>query len=133
MDNTEKLIDHIESSGVTGTKVLQNEAAGEQYKNDLQKLLEIIKAITADEIREAGYPANIQNTLLMDRYLIEETVTEEVDQLSLLNTVVTYIACNAKGMPEHSMKYMDRVTDLRKVLEKEYNKEAMRFCGSDGC
>ena len=43
MDNTEKLIEHIESSGVTGTKVLQNEAAGEQYKNDLQKLLEIVK------------------------------------------------------------------------------------------
>jgi hypothetical protein len=92
-----------------------------------------MKTVTADEIRAAGYPANIQNTLLMDRHLIEDTVTEEIDQLSLLNTVVTYIECNTEGMPEHSAKYMDRVTDLRKILESVYEKEAMRFCGSDGC
>ena len=61
----------------------------------------------------------------MDRHLIDDTVTEEIDQLSLLNTVVTYIECNAEGMPEHSAKYMDRVTDLRKILESVYEKEAM--------
>ena len=106
---------------------------GEQYKTDLLHLLEIMKTVTEDEIRAAGYPLNIQNTLLMDRHLIKDTVTEEIDQLSLLNTVVTYIECNAEGMPEHSVKYMDRVTDLRKILESVYEKEAMRFCGSDGC
>ncbi|MBE6041945.1 MAG: hypothetical protein E7220_05420 [Clostridiales bacterium] len=133
MNNTEKLRDHIERCGITGVKVLQHEAEGEQYKTDLLQLLEIMNTVTADEIREAGYPTNIQNTLLMDRHLIEDTVTEEIDQLSLLNTVVTYIECLAEGMPEHSSKYMDRVTDLRKIIETVYEKEAMRFCGRDGC
>jgi hypothetical protein len=133
MNNTEKLRVHIESCGITGVKVLQQEAEGEQYRDELIKILEIMKTVTADEIRAAGYPVNIQNTLLMDRHLIDDTVTEEIDQLSLLNTVVTYIECNAEGMPEHSAKYMDRVTDLRKILESVYEKEAMRFCGSDGC
>lgn len=133
MNNTEKLRDHIERCGITGVKVLQHEAEGEQYKTDLLQVLEIMKIITAEEIRAAGYTANIQNTLLMDRHLIEDTVTEEIDQLSLLNTVATYIECHAEGMPEHSSKYMDRVTDLRKIIESVYEKEAMRFCGRDGC
>ena len=133
MNNTEILRNQIESCGVTGVKVLQQEAEGEQYRDELIKLLEIMKTVTADEIRTAGYPANIQNTLLMDRHLIEDTLTEEIDRLSLLNTVVTYIECNAEGMPEHSSRYMDRVTDLRKILESVYEKAAMRFCGSDGC
>lgn len=133
MNNTEILRNQIESCGVTGVKVLQQEAECEQYRDELIKLLEIMKTVTADEIRTAGYPANIQNTLLMDRHLIEDTLTEEIDRLSLLNTVVTYIECNAEGMPEHSSRYMDRVTDLRKILESVYEKEAMRFCGSDGC
>ena len=133
MNNTEILRNQIESCGVTGVKVLQQEAEGEQYRDELIKLLEIMKTVTADEIRTAGYPANIQNTLLMDRHLIEDTLTEKIDRLSLLNTVVTYIECNAEGMPEHSSRYMDRVTDLRKILESVYEKEAMRFCGSDGC
>ena len=133
MNNTEILRNQIESCGVTGVKALQHEAEGEQYRDELIKLLEIMKTVTADEIRAAGYPANIQNTLLMDRHLIEDTLTEEIDRLSLLNTVVTYIECNAEGMPEHSSRYMDRVTDLRKILESVYEKAAMRFCGSDGC
>ena len=133
MNNTKRIKSHIESCGITGAKVLQHETEGEQYKTELLQLLDLMKTVTADEIRAAGYPANIQNTLLTDRHLIEDTVTEEIDQLSLLNTVVTYIECNTEGMPEHSAKYMDRVTDLRKILESVYEKEAMRFCGSDGC
>jgi len=133
MNNSERIKSHIESCGITGVKVMQHEAEGEQYKTELLQLLDLMKTVTAYEIRAAGYPVNIQNTLLMDRHLIEDTVTEEIDQLSLLNTVVTYIECNTEGMPEHSAKYMDRVTDLRKILESVYEKEAMRFCGSDGC
>ena len=86
-----------------------------------------------DEIKAAAYPANIENTILMDQYLIEGTVTEEFDQLSLLSTLVTYVACNSEGRPGHSAAYMDRVTALRKVIEEVYGTEAMRFCGSDGC
>ncbi|MBR2539241.1 MAG: hypothetical protein IKE85_00225 [Mogibacterium sp.] len=133
MNNTEKFRNQIETCGITGVKALQGDAEGEQYRTELLQLLEIMKTITADEIRAAEYPANIQNTLQMDRHLIEDTVTEELDQLSLLNTVVTYIECNTEGMPEHSSRYMDRVTDLRKILESVYEREAMRFCGSDGC
>lgn len=133
MSNTEKLKNAIERCGFAGIKALNQEIGGELYRDELLKVLEIMKSVTPDEIRAADYPANIQNTLLMDRYLIEDTVAEEIDQLSLLNTVVTYISCNAEGMPEHSMKYMDRVTDLRKVIEEIYDADAMRFCGSDGC
>lgn len=133
MNDSENLKKAIEVCGLTGVKALKQEVEGEQYRSDLLKVLEAVKSITSDEIRAIGYPVNIQNTLLMDRQLIDDTLTEEIDQLSLLNTVVTYIECNAEGMPEHSAKYMDRVTDLRKVLEQVYEKEAMRFCGSDGC
>ena len=133
MNNSNNLKRAIEICGLTGVKALKQEVDGDQYRSDLLKVLEAMKAVTADEIRAIGYPVNIQNTLLMDRQLIDDTLTEEIDQLSLLNTVVTYIECNAEGMPEHSAKYMDRVTDLRKVLEQVYDKEAMRFCGSDGC
>ena len=69
----------------------------------------------------------------MDRYLIDGTVTEEFDQLSLLSTLVTYVSCNGEGRPGHSAEYMNKVTALRKVIEEVYGTEAMRFCGSDGC
>ncbi len=59
MNNTERLKNHIETCGITGVKVLKHEAEGEQYKTDLLELLEIMKTVTADEIRAAGYPMNI--------------------------------------------------------------------------
>ena len=133
MTNTEKLKTTIADCSAAGDRVLNKEADGGQYRQELLHLLEIMKTITADEIRAAGYPENIQNTLLMDRHLIDDTVTEEIDQLSLLSTVVTYISCNSEGRPGHSAAYMDRVTALRKALEEVYDKEAIRFCGSDGC
>ena len=133
MTNTEKLKNCIERCGSIGDKVQRHEAGGEQYRRELLQLLEIMKVITPDEIKAAGYPANIESTLLMDQYLIDGTVEEEFDQLSLLSTLVTYIACNSEGRPGHSAAYMDRVTALRKVIEGVYGTEAMRFCGRDGC
>lgn len=133
MNNKEELKKSIENCGSIGAAVLEQKADGELYQQALLKLLEIMKTITRDEIRAAGYPANIESTLLMDQYLIDGTVTEEFDQLSLLSTVVTYAACNKNGCPGHSAAYMDRVTALRKVIEEVYGTEAMRFCGSDGC
>ena len=133
MSNVEKLRSSLELCGSIGEKVLAGEADGEQYRRGLLQLLEVIKAITRDEIKAAGYPANIENTLLMDQYLIAGTVEEEFDQLSLLSTLATYISCNSEGRPGHSASYMDRVTALRKVIEEVYGTEAMRFCGRDGC
>ena len=133
MTNTDKLKNAIESCGLTGVRVLGHEAEGAEYRDSLLKVLELMRTVTADEIRNAGYPANITNTLVMDYHLIRDTLTEELDQLSLLNTVVTYIECKSEGMPEHSGVYMDRVTDLRKVIEQLYDAEAIRFCGTDGC
>lgn len=133
MNNIDKLKESIEKCGMIGADVLEKKADGEQYRQELLQLLEIMKTITRDEIKAAGYPANIESTLLMDQYLIDGTVTEEFDQLSLLSTVVTYAACNKDGRPGHSAAYMDRVTALRKVIEEVYGTEAMRFCGSDGC
>ena len=133
MSRTKKLKSCIESCGRLGDKVLMHESDGEQYRQELLQLLEIMKDITSDEIKAAGYPMNIESTLLMDQYLIEGTVAEEFDQLSLLSTLVTYIACNSEGRPSHSAVYMDRVTALRKVIEEVYGTEAMRFCGRDGC
>ena len=133
MNNTEKLKNCIEKCGDTGDKALNHPADGEQYKRELTQLLEILRSITPDEIKAAGYPANIESTLLMDQYLIDGTVTEEFDQLSLLSTLVTYISCNSEGRPGHSAAYMDRVTVPRKIIEEVYGTEAMRFCGRDGC
>ena len=92
-----------------------------------------MKRITPEDIKAAGYPANIESTILMDRYLIDGTVTEEFDQLSLLSTLVTYVSRNSEGRPGHSAEYMNKVTALRRVIEEVYGTEAMRFCGSDGC
>ena len=133
MTDAQKLKEIIEHCGIAGSKVLSHKAEGELYKETLIQLLDIMKNITPEEIKAAGYPANIESTMLMDRYLIGETVTEEFDQLSLLSTLVTYVSCNSEGRPGHSAEYMNKVTALRKVIEEEYGTEAMRFCGSDGC
>ena len=133
MSITEKLKSCIENCGSIGDKVLNHKAEGERYRQELLQLLGIMKAITPEEFKAAGYPANIESTLLMDQYLIDGTIAEEFDQLSLLSTLVTYIACNSEGRPGHSAAYMDRVTALRKVIEGVYGTEAMRFCGRDGC
>ena len=133
MIKTERLTETVEKCGSIGSMVLNHEVDAKEYRQALLELLEIMRTITPEEIRAAGYPANIENTLLMDQYLIDGTVTEESDQLSLLSTVVTYIACNSSGRPGHSASYMDRVTALRKEIEEIYGTEAMRFCGSDGC
>ncbi|MBQ3292498.1 MAG: hypothetical protein IJH43_09100 [Mogibacterium sp.] len=133
MNNTQMLKEFIGQCGIAGSEVLSNKAEAERYIEALFHLLDIMKTITPDEIKAAGYPANIESTLLMDQYLIDGTVTEEFDQLSLLSTLATYVYCNGEGRPGHSSEYMDRVTALRKVIEKVYGTEAMRFCGSDGC
>lgn len=133
MNNTDKLKKSIDKCGMVGESVLKQETCGELYKQELLQLLEIMKTITPDEIRAADYPSNIESTLLMDQYLIGGTVSEEFDQLSLLSTLATYVACNSEGRPGHSAAYMDRVTALRKVIEEVYGTEAMRFCGRDGC
>ena len=133
MTDAQKLKEIIECCGIVGSKVLSHEAKGEQYKNALLQLLDTMKRVTSEDIKATGYPANIESTMLMDRYLIDGTVTEEFDQLSLLSTLVTYVSCNGEGHPGHSAEYMNRVTALRKVIEAVYGTEAMRFCGSDGC
>jgi hypothetical protein len=133
MTDAQKLKEIIEYCGIVGSKVLSHETKGEQYKNTLLQLLDIMKCISPEDIKAARYPANIESTMLMDRYLIDGTVTEEFDQLSLLSTLVTYVSCNSEGRPGHSAEYMNKVTALRKVIEEVYGTEAMRFCGSDGC
>lgn len=133
MNNTEELIKTLEYCGSTGDRVLNGKASGADYTQALLNLLEILKAATDDEIKAAGYPSNIENTIRMDKHLIGTDVTNEFDQLSLLSTLATYVECNSEGRPGHNAKYMDRVTALRKVIEEVYGTEAMRFCGRDGC
>lgn len=133
MTDAQKLKEIIADCGIVGSKVLNHEANGEQYKDALLRLLGLMKRITPDDIKATGYPANIESTMLMDRYLIDGTITEEFDQLSLLSTLVTYVSCNSEGRPGHSAEYMNKVTALRKVIEEVYGTEAIRFCGSDGC
>ena len=125
--------DIIEICGRIGTEVLSGDADEETYISSLIELLDILKSATADELKAIGYPQNIESTLLMDQYLIGGTLSEEFDQLSLLSTLVTYVACNSEGSLGHSKAYMDRVTALRKIIENQYGAEAIRFCGSDGC
>lgn len=133
MNNTDRLIESLDRCGSFGAAVIRNEAIGSEYVQELLTLLDVLKGLTEEEIMSAGYPANIENTIRMDKYLIQDTVTEEFDQLSLLSTVATYVACNSEGRPGHNAAYMDRVTALRKVIEEVYGTEALRFCGRDGC
>ena len=133
MNNTDRLKESLDRCGSFGAAVIRNEATGREYVQELLTLLDVLKGMTEEEIMSAGYPANIENTIRMDKYLIQDTVTEEFDQLSLLSTLATYVACNREGRPGHSTAYMDRVTALRKVIEEVYGTEAMRFCGRDGC
>jgi len=58
MNNSERIKSHIESCGITGVKVMQHEAEGEQYKTELLQLLDLMKTVTAYEIRAAGYPVS---------------------------------------------------------------------------
>ena len=116
MTDIQKLKEIIGRCGIAGSKVLSHEAKGEQYKNALLQLLDIMKRISPEDIKAAGYPANIESTMLMDRYLIDGTVTEEFGQLSLLSTLVTYLSCNSEGRLGHSAEYMKKVTALRKVV-----------------
>ena len=133
MNNSAGLTTAIEKCGQIGKEVLSGNAACDQYVKELAKLIGILKNTSEEDIAATGFPANIESTVRMDRYLINDTVTEEPDQLSLLSTLVTYVACCGEGMSEHSREYMDRVTALRKEIEKFYETEAIRFCGSDGC
>ncbi|MBQ6500011.1 MAG: hypothetical protein IJI87_01310 [Mogibacterium sp.] len=133
MNNTDRLKESLEKCGCIGAAVIGNRATGREYVRELLALLDVVKEMTEDEIKSAGYPANIENTIRMDKYLVLDTVIEEFDQLSLLSTLATYVECNKEGRPGHSAAYMDRVTALRKVIEEVYGTEAMRFCGSDGC
>ena len=133
MSNTDRLKDLLERSGTIGAAVIENNSDGKLYVQSLLELLDVLKVITDEDIKNAGYPANIENTIRMDKYLINDTVTEEFDQLSLLSTLATYVECNSEGRPGHNAEYMDRVTALRKVIEEVYGTEAMRFCGRDGC
>ena len=133
MNNADRLKETLEKCGCIGAAVIENGSTGNEYVRQLLVLLDVLKEMTEDEIKSAGYPANIENTIRMDKYLILDTVTEEFDQLSLLSTLATYVECNSEGRPGHSAAYMDRVTALRKVIEEVYGTEAMRFCGRDGC
>ena len=128
-----RLKEALERCGSFGAAVIRNDATGREYVRELLLLLDVLKDMTEDEIKSAGYPANIENTIRMDKYLVQDTVTEEFDQLSLLSTLATYVECNSEGRPGHSAAYMNRVTVLRKVIEEVYGTEAMRFCGRDGC
>ena len=85
MTDAQKLKEIIEYCGIVGSKVLSHEAKGEQYKNALLQLLDIMKRISPEDIKAARYPANIESTRLMDRYLIDGTVTEERPALTAFN------------------------------------------------
>ena len=64
MTDIQKLKEIIGRCGIAGSKVLSHEAEGEQYKDSLLQLLDIMKRITPEDIKAAGYPANIESTML---------------------------------------------------------------------
>lgn len=123
----------LECAGKTGIKVLNGEADGKEYVDSLLLALSAIKTATLGDIDACGYPDNIENTIRMDKYLIDGTLESEQDCLSLLSTLATYIEAYNEGLPEHSKTYMDRVTDLRHVIDDVYGAKAMPFCGTGEC
>ena len=130
---TKELKRVLESAGEMGIKVLDKRVEGSSYVEALLLVLSVMKSVTPEEIKACGYPSNIESTIMMDRYLLDGTITEEHDCLSLLSTLVTYIEAFREGLPEHSKLYMDRVTDLRHVIDEVYGTKAMPFCGTGDC
>lgn len=128
-----KLMSVLERAGETGIKVLNNEAEGKQYVEDLLCVLDAIREAAPEDVDACEYPDNIVNTIRMDRYLIDGTLETEQDCLSLLSTLATYIEAYREDLPEHSKIYMDRVTDLRHVIDDVYGEKAMPFCGTGEC
>ena len=130
---TDELAKVLEQAGRIGIKVLNGEADGKQYVDNLLAVLDAMKAATFEDIDECEYPDNILNTIRMDKHLIDGTLESEQDCLSLLSTLASYIEAYREGLPEHSKIYMDRVTDLRHVIDEVYGAKAMPFCGTGEC
>lgn len=100
------------------------------YVEALQKLIPCVQNASGEQIDMLPFAQNIKMSFATDQMLMKETVQEERDRVSLLSTLVTYIACRQEGMPEHSREYMDRVSGLRKMIDDYYGEKSQQFCGS---
>lgn len=107
-----------------------NEADIQSYIDGLLELRNVLQETTDEAIKSLPYEQNLIATILGDKVMMSTAITKEVDQLSLLSTLVTYTQCKHERMKEHSREYMDRVTKLRLKIDEYYGDESQKFCGS---
>lgn len=101
-----------------------------EYVEALQDMIPLLQAASSEEIDSLPFAENVLASFRTDRVLMKEAVKEEKDRVSMLSTLITYIACKQEGMPEHSREYMDRVTALRHKIDAYYGEKTQQFCGS---
>ncbi|MBQ7371246.1 MAG: hypothetical protein IJW67_05105 [Blautia sp.] len=109
---------------------LQKEVSGDIYVKKIHELMESLEHMSEEEIKAFGFSKNVESSLLSDKSFLNSDFLKEADRVSLLSTLVTYAACQKEGFPEHSKVYMERVTELRHVIDAVYGESSRQFCGS---
>lgn len=128
-DITQSLYEQIEKCAKLSAEVL-NGADVKEYIESLLRLRETISNTGEKDIRELPYGENLITTILGDKAMMQNVITKEPDQVSLVSTLVTYAKCKKEGMKEHSREYMDRVTKIRLMIDAYYGETSQKFCGS---
>ena len=126
----EKLLEKLDDAAKLVAPMLEEKISEEIYINALRELILALNETTAEEIEKLEINFAVKNSLGADKSLIKKSFPKELDQVSLISTLVTYEACRREGMPDHSRIYMDRVTALRHHIDHYYGERSQQFCGS---
>lgn len=126
----EKLLEKLDDAAKLVAPMLEEKISEEIYINALRELILALNETTAEEIEKLEIDFAVKNSLGADKSLIKKSFPKELDQVSLISTLVTYEACRREGMPDHSRIYMDRVTALRHHIDHYYGERSQQFCGS---
>lgn len=126
----EKLLEKLDDAAKLVAPMLEEKISEEIYINALRELILALNETTAEEIEKREIDFAVKNSLGADKSLIKKSFPKELDQVSLISTLVTYEACRREGMPDHSRIYMDRVTALRHHIDHYYGERSQQFCGS---
>ncbi len=126
----EKLLEKLDDAAKLVAPMLEEKISEEIYINALRELILALNETTAEEIEKFEINFAVKNSLGADKSLIKKSFPKELDQVSLISTLVTYEACRREGMPDHSRIYMDRVTALRHHIDHYYGERSQQFCGS---
>ena len=133
MEEAAKLKERLADAAGEASSLLDGRIETGVYVQALRELIKSTEEADVSAIRgleEEGVAANIVSTLLANRQLIITRFPEEADRLSMFSTLAVYCACLQEGLPDHSRVYMDRVSQVRKLLDAFCGRQTAKFCGS---